>query len=160
MADLDIGEMFLNFVMPEELRSYCGVDVSSWFGGNGTTVWQVWTGLMMGFKPSPYGSIKSMLFAEEVIKGCKDSSSNPFQQKMIRFNLPCSVFYTLTLPWVSKVCANGELASDFATYIDDVRTGGTGKFKCQQATQCFGSVISYLGIQDAPCKRRPASQMA
>eukprot|EP00957_Ditylum_brightwellii_P093838 7145986-Ditylum_brightwellii.AAC.1 len=56
--------------------------------------------------------------------------------------------------------ANGELASDFATYIEDVWTGGTGKFKCQQTTRHFGSVISYLGIQDAPCKCHPASQMA
>eukprot|EP00957_Ditylum_brightwellii_P000050 3534-Ditylum_brightwellii.AAC.1 len=60
MADLDIGEMFLNFMMPEELLGYCGVDVSPWFEENGTTLWQVWTRLMMGFKPSPYGSVKSM----------------------------------------------------------------------------------------------------
>eukprot|EP00957_Ditylum_brightwellii_P187955 14310148-Ditylum_brightwellii.AAC.1 len=56
MDGLDIGEMFLNFMMPEELRGYCGVDMSSWFGENGTTVWKLWTRLMMGFKPSPYGS--------------------------------------------------------------------------------------------------------
>eukprot|EP00957_Ditylum_brightwellii_P211663 15366441-Ditylum_brightwellii.AAC.3 len=40
MADLDIGEMFLNCMIPEELCGYCGVDVSLWFVENGTTVWK------------------------------------------------------------------------------------------------------------------------
>eukprot|EP00957_Ditylum_brightwellii_P040427 3059724-Ditylum_brightwellii.AAC.2 len=91
MADLDIGEMFLNFMMPEEL-------------------------------------------CEEVIRGYKKSPSNLFHWKQIRFNLPCSSSYTQTIAWVSKVCDSGDLASGFAIYIDDVRTGGTGKLKCQQAT--------------------------
>eukprot|EP00957_Ditylum_brightwellii_P036611 2773798-Ditylum_brightwellii.AAC.1 len=88
---------------------------------------------MMGFKPSHYGSVKSILFAEEVIRGHDDSPINSFHWKLIRFNLPCSSTYTPTITWVFSVCENGDLASDFATYID-VRTGGTGKLKCQQAT--------------------------
>eukprot|EP00957_Ditylum_brightwellii_P161852 12323317-Ditylum_brightwellii.AAC.1 len=35
MADLDIGEMLLNFMMPEDLQSYCGIDISHWLGKKG-----------------------------------------------------------------------------------------------------------------------------
>eukprot|EP00957_Ditylum_brightwellii_P037858 2863181-Ditylum_brightwellii.AAC.1 len=88
---------------------------------------------MMVFKPSPFGSAKSMILTEDFIRGCKDSPSNPFHWKLIRFNLPCRSSYSPTISWVSKVYENGDLASDFATYLDDVQTGGSGKLKCQQA---------------------------
>ena len=29
MADRDIGEIFLNFMLIEEVRSFCGVDISN-----------------------------------------------------------------------------------------------------------------------------------
>eukprot|EP00957_Ditylum_brightwellii_P091151 6940112-Ditylum_brightwellii.AAC.1 len=160
MADLDIGEMFLNFITPEELQSYCGMDLSHWFGEKGQASWKYWTILMMGFKPSPYGSVKPMLFAKEVIQGDRNDKENPFQWQRICMNLSCSQGYISSKAWVSKVRSDSTLASDFASYIDDVQTGGTGELACWKATQQFGSVISYLGVQDAPQKWRPGSKRA
>jgi hypothetical protein len=71
MEDRDIGEMFLNFELHPNTRRFVGVDVrplgldkvaapSAWLG---------WTKNLMGFKSSPYNSVKMYLICEEIIRG-------------------------------------------------------------------------------------------
>jgi hypothetical protein len=42
MGDMDIGEMFLNFILHESMQALCGVDLTEFFGkkdqSTGTTV--------------------------------------------------------------------------------------------------------------------------
>lgn len=56
MADLDMGEQFLNFPLDNNIQSYCGIDLRPYYDTNnehGKTWWEGWCQCMMGFKPSP-----------------------------------------------------------------------------------------------------------
>jgi hypothetical protein len=57
MADNDVGEMFLNFILHESVQSLCGVDLTKYFPEGipaGTKVlWERWTRCAMGLPPSP-----------------------------------------------------------------------------------------------------------
>jgi hypothetical protein len=57
-----------------------------------------------------------------------------------------------------KTREDGRIASDVITYVDDLRTIGASEELCQEVTHRVASVVNYLGMQDAPRKRRPASQ--
>ena len=82
----------------------------------------------MGFKPSPYNSVKTALVAEEICKGNRFETEkgadgkelNPFQWHSVRLNLP-GPGYDPTLSWVAKLCADGRMACDLFTYVDDKR---------------------------------------
>jgi hypothetical protein len=65
MADLDIGEMFLNFVLHNRLRALCGVTTHGMealmtSSQRSPGVWQ----RAVGLKPSPYQSVQGMMVAE------------------------------------------------------------------------------------------------
>jgi hypothetical protein len=55
MADLDVGGMFLNFVLHSDLRALCGVDLTK-YGGTveefEMVAWEVWQWAAMILKPS------------------------------------------------------------------------------------------------------------
>jgi hypothetical protein len=57
-----------------------------------------------------------------------------------------------------KTRKDGRMASDVVTYIDDLRTIGASEELCQEVTHRVASVVNYLGMQDAPRKRRAPSQ--
>jgi hypothetical protein len=82
MADLDIGEMFLNFVLHSDLRALCGVDLTQ-YGGTikefETVGWEVWQRAAMGLKPLPYQVVQGLMVAEDVIKGSPKDTNNPFR---------------------------------------------------------------------------------
>ena len=71
MEDRDIGEMFLNFELHPNTRRFIGIDV----GPLELVVdgikqhWLVWTKNLMGFRASPYNSVKMYLIIEEVVRG-------------------------------------------------------------------------------------------
>jgi hypothetical protein len=62
-ADNDYGEMFYNFWLHEDLRPYCGVDMTHQYPEearlqpNGV-LWNVFTRPAMGLRPSPYQSVQ------------------------------------------------------------------------------------------------------
>jgi hypothetical protein len=82
MADLDIGEMFLNFVLHSNRRALCGVDLTQ-YGGTvkefETVAWEVWQRAAMSLKPSPYQAVQGMMVTEELIKGDPADSTNSFK---------------------------------------------------------------------------------
>lgn len=162
MADIDIADQFLNFVLHEDAQPYCGVDLSPYFSDEcsetSPTLWERWTRCLMGAKSSPYQTIRAMLWAEDVIRGDRLSDSNPLQWKYIRLNLPGSVFYDPTLPWVSKVRSDGILASDFYIYVDDCRSTSPSLDEAWHTLRRISSILGYLGIQDAARKRRPPTK--
>jgi len=59
MADIDIGEMFLNFIMHDSLRSWCGVDFTQYFPEHtkDKVNWKRWARNCMGLKSSPYNCV-------------------------------------------------------------------------------------------------------
>jgi len=71
MADLDIGEQFLNFPLDPAIQPACGIDVKPFLGSSASrnTWWLRWNCCMMGMKPSPYLAIKSTHLAEKTIFG-------------------------------------------------------------------------------------------
>jgi hypothetical protein len=161
MADTDLGEMFLNFVLHERLRELAGVDVTHYreeFGDSRRVCWERWMRCAMGLKPSPYQTTQAMLFAEDVIGGNPEDEKHVFRWDDVRLNLPDSEVYDPSLPWVYKVRRDGSPAADFFLYVDDNRTTGDSKQEAWLAARKVASVCSYLGIQDAFRKRRQASQ--
>ena len=71
MSDLDVGEMFLNFILHSSLRPYCGVDLTQFFPEeaqmNLGRLIEVWTMPGMGFKWSPYQCTQGMMVLDKVI---------------------------------------------------------------------------------------------
>ena len=120
MCDVDIGEMFLNFMLHPKLRLFCGVDITpydldlsslsfSQIRKDGTKVWVSWDRIAMGLAWSPYQAVKTLHFAEEVIRGDPKDPANVFRWDYVRLNLPGSPNYDPSLPWVSvggSLCAS------------------------------------------------------
>lgn len=164
MADIDIGEMFLNFVMHECIRVYCGVDLTSIFPEMlvklGLEVfWLRWSRCGMGFTTSPYQAVQGMLVAEEVILGDPIDSKNIFRFDEVVLNLPGMPSYNPASAWVSKIrWDDGLVACDLFVYVDDARVLACLEQDCWSATRKTASVLNWLGLQDAPRKRRAGCQ--
>ncbi len=141
MCDVDIGEMFLNFMLHPTLRVLCGVDLTNYevdlsslevpVDPDEIRTWVAWNQIAMGLKWSPYQAVKEMHFAEEIIRGDRRNPSNVFRWDRVRMNLPGQDNYEPSLPWVSKVkdLENGEvvIAADLFTFVDDLRPTGATK---------------------------------
>lgn len=162
-ADLDVGEMFLNWWMGEDLRAYAGVDIKhvrpvnvedreDW-DKDRTKPWERWVRNFMGMRDSPYRSLQMMIMAKFVAYGDRRDKSNPFNWKFIVLNLPGDPDYDPSLPWVMKVREDGHLACEVYIYVDDGKFTGWSKLACWRAAQRFSKVLSKLGIQDAYRKR-------
>ena len=158
-ADIDIGEMFLNFMLDPKLRPYCGVDVSEIrsddqeFEQGRRSSWEAWCRLWMGQTDSPYLAVQCLLWGEEIILGNRRDGENPFQWSRVAMNLPGDTNYDPSKPWVAKVRRDGELASDVFLYVDDARTVGHNFEACWRATRRYASMCNWLGVQDAGRKR-------
>jgi hypothetical protein len=154
MGDIDLGEFFLNFPLDISIRPYAGVDLTPYFGSKAKLMWERWGRCLMGFTPSPYNTAQSMGWAEEIIRGNPCDMMLPFHWVLVEFNLPGSVAYDPSRPWVSKRRSDGDIAADMVSYCDDLRTCGPSREAALFATKRVASVCNYLGIQDAPRKRR------
>ena len=159
MCDVDLGEMFLNFMMHTSMRAFCGIDVSLYdlaFGENPPTphpsmlTLLAWNRIAMGLKWSPYQAVYFIHHAEEIIRGNKDDPTNVFRWERVRLNLPGSESYDPSLPWVSKVRHGDEggeeqIAADLFTFVDDLRPTGSSKAESWQAGRRVASKINWLG---------------
>jgi hypothetical protein len=167
MGDMDIGEMFLNFVLHESMQALCGVDLTEFFGkrdkttGRNVLLWEKWVRAAMGLKSSPYQAVQAILVAKEVILGDRKDSGNVFRWDDVRMNLPGAPDYDPSLPWVSKIrIEDGKIAADLFIYVDDVRITGNSAKECNAAARRAASIVNDLGVQDAPRKRRFGAQEA
>ena len=64
-SNIDLGEMFLNYFLDEDLREYAGVDVREIGGAK----WERWERTLMGFRPSPYVCTQTFGWGEDAIRG-------------------------------------------------------------------------------------------
>jgi hypothetical protein len=161
MADVDIGERFLNFTLHRELRALAGVDITKYVAGKNqdALVWETWQRAAMGLRSSPYQAVQAMGVAKEMIWGKRKDPNNVFRWDYVRLNLPRSAGYDPSKAWVSKIRSeDGRIASDLFIFVDDLRPTGPSRLEAWRAARRAGSKLNYLGIQDAPRKRRDSSQ--
>jgi hypothetical protein len=162
MSDNDVGEMFLNFMLHEDVRKLCGVDFTLYYpeeleGSDLNVLWERWQRCAMGLRTSPYQAIQAVLWAEELIMGDRLDENNVFRWNQLHLNLPGSADYDPSKSWVRKLRSDGVLAADLQIYVDDFRTSGPTEVDCWKASQRVSSVLGSVGIQDTPRKRRPPS---
>ncbi len=156
-GDIDCGEMFLNFFLDPRIRPYAGVDLSNVY--EGTRIWRRWERSGMGFCSSPYTAIRMMSVAKEVIKGNRLSPDNPFHWTIAVTNYPGRLDYNPALPYVYKFNPlTKTVANDISGFVDDFRGAGANYNECLRVMHHFAAEMQYMGIQDAPRKRRPVSQ--
>lgn len=132
-CDMDVGDMFLNFLLHEELKRMSGVDIATvrssaksdaaWEAGRPRR-WERWCRNWMGLRDSPYRSIQHMIRLKFVAYGNKEDPDNPFQWDRVVYNLPGSTDYDSSKPWVMKLRRDGHLASEVYIYVDDGRATG------------------------------------
>jgi len=135
LGDIDIGEMFLNFMLHPSLQPYAGVDLRPYFGWKGDqTKWERWVRCLMGLKPSPYVCIKALLLALECARGNRHDPNNPFQWDHVVQNLPGTPSYDPSQPQLSRVQEDGHtLASLVLSYVDNMRTAAGSEQSCWDA---------------------------
>ena len=154
-SDIDLGEMFLNYFLDEDLRKYAGVDVRELGGAQ----WERWERTLMGFRPSPFVCTQTFAWGETLIRGDRLMENNPLRWDRAVLNLPGDKGYNPAMPWVFKWDdRNNRMASDFVCYIDDIRGLGGTEGSCRATTRRVAAGVNYLGQQDAPRKRRPPSK--
>ena len=170
MSDMDFGEMFHNFFMDPSIRKCAGVKITPIVtrlknipledGQTSKPEFLRWSRLFMGMKPSPYNAVRYYYWGEEFARGNPATLNNPMGFDRIRLNLPGSTTYDPGLPkvikWNDKANA---VAGDVITFVDDVRITGYSKANCHGVRRQFASRIQFLGMQDAPRKFRPPSQI-
>ena len=156
-GDIDLGEMFLNYFLDEDVRPYAGLDLRAEIGD--AERYERWERALMGLRLSPFICTQSFAWCEEIVLGDHRCLDNPFRWDQVVLNLPGSESYEPKLPWVYKFDSlEQRLASFFVTYIDDIRTGGASESLAWAASRRVASVVQYLGLQDAPRKRRAPSR--
>jgi hypothetical protein len=135
MADIDVVEQFLNFILHHTVQPFSGVNLTAYFLEElevpvdtlrtRCTLWVRWTRCGMGFKPSPYITSQGMLHAEELIRGDPLNHNNLFRYVCVVLNLPGQKDYNPSKPWDFKFwLQDNNIANDFFVYVDDIRTTG------------------------------------
>lgn len=112
----------------------------------------------MGLRSSPHVAVKGTHTAKEIVFGDRHCPSNPFRWHSIRLNLPVMPTYTPSLPWVSKLRADGTLAAGVPRFVDDLGPVGQSEEDCWQVAHAVASRYSDLGLQIASRKTCLPSQ--
>jgi hypothetical protein len=109
---------------------------------------------LMGFRPSPYNSIRMYLISEDIIQGDPDNPTNAFQWSHLLLNLPGTKDYKPSLAWISKQRKDKSLASDFVCFVNNLRVTGQGQERVIEAGHTISTRESWVGVQDALSKLR------
>jgi len=165
-VDIDLGEMFLNFPLNDTLRLFSGMDLTPYqqdirqrlphlqYPDSDkliVTNSRDW----MGLKPSPEWACRFYYLAEEFVRGDESDPSNPLHWDSIVLNLIGNANFNPSLPNVFKWNAREKkLAGEIKAYVDDLRALGWDLNHAWLIAHMIASRLQYLGIQDAPRKRR------
>jgi hypothetical protein len=156
MSDRDMGDMFLNFQLHANTVESTAIDLRPLDLDKSKYPhrWMCWRRNLMGFKSSPYNSVRMYLIAEEILRGDRMDYKNPFQWESLMLNLPGDACYSPADAWISKRRADNSRASDFVCFVDDQRITGEGEERVEEAGHALSTRESYLGLQDALRKVR------
>ena len=162
MGDCDLGEMFLNFMLDINLVPYAGVDLTNIFPDELDerirAIKEVWTRLLMGFRPSPYLTTRDVRRIEPRLKGRKDDPKSVFRWDKVKLNLPGNLKYDPRRPRVYRVRKDGStIAADLFIYIDDLRNSAPSERECWKGAHQVCCRITWFGMQDAPRKKNFAT---
>lgn len=169
VVDIDLGEMFNNFPLCHFLSLYSGVDLTpvadelsrlipellpdKW--NLGDRLIGKWLRLWMGLKPSPEWAARFYYFAEELIRGKDDEEDNPLGWQEVKLNLIGQEDFCTYLPNVVKWNSfKKRPAGDLRAFVDDLRVIGFSIEEAWRIARVVASRLQFLGIQDAPRKRR------
>ena len=112
----------------------------------------------MGLQCSPYLSVMGACRAKRMIIRDHKDRTNPFHWERVELNLPGDPDYDCTKPRVMRIRYDGCLATAINKFVDDVRSSASTRELAWHASTKTGKMLSWLGLQDAPRKRREASQ--
>ena len=93
MEDRDIGEIFLNFLLSEEVRPFFGVGVirfiteENWVR-NRLVGWERWERNIIGLTNYPYHSCQEVTLYKGIDLGDRRDCNNPFNWDRVVVNLP------------------------------------------------------------------------
>jgi hypothetical protein len=160
-VDVDLGEMFYNFPLTEVLRKHSGIDFTPYksrmtHDESDDSFLVRWLRCWMGLRPSPYYAVRYYYWAEELVRGNRRCPNNPLRWDEIRINCPGNATHDPTLPRVmkwNKLINN--IAGDIVTFVDDLRLSGATEEQAWAIGRRVASTLQYLGVQDAPRKRKP-----
>jgi hypothetical protein len=113
---------------------------------------------MMGLRPSPYVTIKTLFLGYESVMGDRHDARNAFRWSLMVQNLPGSATYDPTMLWVYRIRDNGRIANIIKIYVDDLRPIAESENECWLVGHQAASLLQFLGIQVSSCKTRPPSQ--
>ena len=164
-GDIDLGEMFLNYMLDPQLRPYAGIDATELADELGIELKEGqrlilrWERSLMGLRSSPYNCVRIYLWSEDIIKGDRFDLDNPLRWDVVRLNLPGMKSYNPSEPRAYRYdSVNQRLAAAICSYVDDVRTAAASKEACDLTSHTVAAKINYLGQQDAARKRESASK--
>jgi hypothetical protein len=127
MANIDVGEMFHNFMMHPTKRMYHGLNIDEPILLNDpelkglVSVMMQFCRLDFGWTCAPYFACRMMMRAVELAKKHPENQKSAFAWSSVGLNLPGTDGYNPTKPWVRKLRADGTKASDALFFVDDGR---------------------------------------
>ena len=157
-SDMDVGEMFLNYMMHWSDRHMFGVRIKTGKGASQTEVIMRFCRLMFGGNPCPYLAVQGHARCMELVCGDHTDPTNPLHWTSVIENYPFTRPYDPSMPRVIRVREDGEMAAGTPSFVDDGRITGVNEEICDAATHRFCTRINYFGEQNASRKRRPRSQ--
>jgi hypothetical protein len=161
-ADNDYEDMFLNFILHEELQEYTGVDVTGLYKDEMLATDRIryvkWDRPAMGLTGSPYTCFQGACRGKRVSLGDRRDRENVFHWEGVVVNLPGTWDYDPTRPRLYKIRWDGNIAGDLVIYIDDVRVVANSLIEAWKASSRVAKTCAWLGLQDAARKRREPSK--
>jgi hypothetical protein len=156
-SDMDVGEMFLNYLMHYSERHMFGARIVSGEPPNEVQPIMRFQRLLFGGAPCPYMAVQGHARAMELVLGDHKDPSNPLHWMSTITNWPFTVGYDPSLPRIVRVRDDGEMAAWSPAFVDDGRTAGVTRKICHAAAHRVSTRVNYLGEQNASRKRRPTS---
>ncbi len=161
-GDIDIAEMFTNWMCHPKERPYLGVRMFETRGGGRYEPQTLWRYCRMHFGglPSPYNCVQGQRRTLEVAKGDRHDPTNHWQWDRVRLNLPGAKSYDPSLPRVLLLRKDGRLATQEADYVDDIHASSReldGENECAKACSQLKSEVNSRGNQADERKYRPPS---
>ena len=104
-ADIDVGEMLLNFMVNVRERHALGIQrvVTGRRGELEETIFRRFNRLHFGGKGSPYFAYPGQVILLDICNGDRRDKKNPFYWQNVHCNLPASPAYDTSMPRVMKL---------------------------------------------------------
>ena len=129
-------------------------------GQHKVQAFEAWTRCLMGFGPSPFLSIRFYYHGEEFIIGNPRDPNSALRWDKVVINCPGSETFDPRFPWIYKWDnIRKSVAGAIVTFVDDGRASGKDSEHAWQVGQQAAKRLQYLGIQNAPRKIRPPTQV-